>query len=210
MDPSSPPRRERKPRADGARSRQAILDTAVRLASVEGLEGLSIGVLATRLGMSKSGLYAHFGSKEDLELAVVNHAAGIVRTEVMQPAQSAPPGVSRLVAHCEAYLSYLERRVFPGGCFFAALAAEFDSRSGPVHEAVVTFVDELDAQLAGHLHTAQANGELPGDMDIAQVAFEVGALLAAANAGMLLRGSDEPIHRARSAIERTLTHASAS
>jgi AcrR family transcriptional regulator len=201
------PPKARKPRVDGLQSRLAILDTAVRVASVEGLEGLSIGALAARLGMSKSGLYAHFGSKEDLELAIVGHAAGIVHAEVVERSEFAPPGVARLVAQCEAYLSYLHRRVFPGGCFFAAAAAEFDSRPGRVRDAVVAWVEDAQRRLEGHLRDAQEAGELPADLDVPQVAFEIGALLAAANAGMLLRESEEPLQRARAAIDRALTGA---
>lgn len=199
--------RQRKPRADGQRSRHVILQAAARLASAEGLGGLSIGALAAGLGMSKSGLYAHFGSKEDLETAVVEHATRVFRAEVLDPAESAPPGVARLVAHCEGYLSYLERRVFPGGCFFQTVATEVDSQTGPVREAVAAFLDEVDARRAGYVRDAQARGELPAGIDVHQLAFEIGAMLAAANAGMLMRRSTEPLHRARAAIERTLTGA---
>jgi AcrR family transcriptional regulator len=202
--------RLRKPRADGVRSRQAILDASARLASIEGLGGLSLGVLAARLGMSKSGLYAHFGSKEDLELAVVAHAGRVLDAEVLEPAALAPPGIARLVAHCEAYLSYLQREVFPGGCFFAAAAAEFDTRSGAVRDAIVEVVDRLDQRVAGHLRDACAAGELPSDLDVDQLAFEIGAMLRAANATRLLQRSDVPLTRARQAIERLITHAATS
>ncbi len=180
---------------------------AVRQASVEGLGGVSIGNLAASLGMSKSGLYAHFGSKEDLDVAIVGHAAQVFDAEVLLPAETAPPGVAGLVAYCESYLSYLQRRVFPGGCFFAAAAAEFDSRPGAVRDAVAAFAAEIDARVLDHLRTAQAAGELPPDTDVEQVGFEIGAVLAAANAQMLLRDSDDPLHRARIAIEHALTRA---
>ncbi|MDP1570143.1 MAG: TetR/AcrR family transcriptional regulator [Vicinamibacterales bacterium] len=201
------PERPRKPRADGVRSRQSILDAAARQASIEGLEGLSIGTLAAALGMSKSGLYAHFGSKEDLELAVVDHARRIFEAEVLAPANAAPPGVARLIVHCEAYLSYLERRVFPGGCFFAATVAEFDSRTGPVRDAITAIVAAIHDRLLAHLREAQALGELPPSTDVAQLAFEVAAFLAAANAGMLLDGTPAALARARAAIDRALTAA---
>ena len=123
-------------RADGERTRGAILRAATALATVDGLEGLSIGNLAAAIGMSKSGLYAHFGSKQELQLATVDEAERIFDTEVVQPALAARPGVGQLAATCEAFLDYVERRVFPGGCFFAATALEMGTRPGPVKEAV--------------------------------------------------------------------------
>src|SRR5215831_4534176 len=114
----------RHPRADGERARAAILRAAASLATVDGLEGLSIGNLAAAIGMSKSGLYAHFGTKQELQLATVDEAERILTEEVVQPALAAPPGLGQLAAVCEAYFSYVERRVFPGGCFFVATALE--------------------------------------------------------------------------------------
>src|SRR5689334_5924571 len=115
-------------RNKGERSRNAILTAAARLATTYGLHGLSIGELAEHLGMSKSGLYAHFKSKEELELATIDAAAVVFNREVLEPAMAAPPGVRRLRKLSDAFLSHLERRVFPGGCFFAAVAAELDTR----------------------------------------------------------------------------------
>jgi len=123
-----PPSRRRT--AHGKQTHQTILRTAVDVASVEGLEGLSIGRLATELGMSKSGLFAHFGSKEELQLAAIDTAVEIYATEVVQPAMAVEPGLARLQALMEAWLSYGERKVFRGGCFFAAIAVEFDGRPG--------------------------------------------------------------------------------
>src|SRR5271170_1309015 len=119
------------PRAttNGARTRTAILQTAADLASVEGLDGLSIGRLASELAMSKSGLFAHFGSKEDLQLAAIEEARQRYVQEVITPALAAGSGITRLYALCEAFLSYIERGVFPGGCFFAAAVAEFDGKA---------------------------------------------------------------------------------
>ncbi len=104
----SPGRRE--PRADGAQTRSTILRAAAALATVNGLEGLSIGNLASALGMSKSGLHAHFGSKQELQLATVEEAARIFAEEVVQPALAAPPGLAQLAAVCEAFFAHLERR----------------------------------------------------------------------------------------------------
>jgi AcrR family transcriptional regulator len=116
-------------------TRTAILDRAVDVASSDGLEGLTIGRLAGELNMSKSGLFAHFGSKEDLQLATVQAAAQRFLDDVVLPAQTAQEGAPRLRAYCEGYVDHLERSVFPGGCFWGAAAAEFDDRPGPVRDA---------------------------------------------------------------------------
>ena len=129
-------RAQRRLRSDGERTRGAILRAAASLATVDGLEGLSIGKLAMAIGMSKSGLYAHFGSKQELQLTTVEEADRIFQEVVVQPALAARPGLARLVAVCEAYFDYLQRGTFPGGCFFAAAALEMGTRPGPVKERV--------------------------------------------------------------------------
>src|SRR5438045_1680435 len=128
------------PAATPTRTREAILERAMDLASVEGLEGLTIGRLAAELQMSKSGLFGHFGSKEELQLATVREAADRFAAEVVEPTLTEEEGSPRLHALCERYIGYLERNVFSGGCFFAAAAAEFDDRPGPVRDAVRTGV----------------------------------------------------------------------
>ena len=127
----------RRSTSHGAKTRAAILRTAADLASVDGLDGLSIGRLATELDMSKSGLFAHFGSKEELQLATVEEAGRIFTQEVLRPGLKPPAGLGRLWAMCSSYLSYLKRGVFPGGCFFEAAVTEFDSKPGLVRDAVV-------------------------------------------------------------------------
>src|SRR5262249_7687355 len=117
--------------SEGQASRATILLAAAKLATTKGLIGLSIGDLAAEVGMSKSGLYAHFKSKEELELATIATAAAIFDSEVLQPVTRAPAGIARLKALANSFLSHLERRVFPGGCFFAAVAAELDTHPGP-------------------------------------------------------------------------------
>ena len=155
--------RPRRRRSDGERSRQAILRGAANLATVDGLRGLSIGGLAAHIGMSKSGLYAHFGSKEELQLATVTTAREIFDAEIVQPTQAIDDPLERLQALCEGFLSYLERRVFPGGCFFASGAAELDTHPGPVKDEIASvqqhWLDQLrqlirDAQRAGSLDAA--------------------------------------------------------
>src|SRR3954471_16562496 len=126
----------RKPRADGVESRRTILLAAANLATTRGLEGLSIGELAQHIGMSKSGLYAHFKSKEELELATIETAAEIFEREVLGPAGESPAGIGRVWALTEAFLGHLERRVFPGGCFFATVAAQLAASPGRPRDRV--------------------------------------------------------------------------
>jgi AcrR family transcriptional regulator len=117
-----------RPRDD--RARNTILRRAADIASQDGLEGLSIGRLATALGVSKSGLFGYFGSKEELQLATIRIAAGVYLDEVIRPALTVSPGLSRARRLCENWLSYSQRRVFPGGCFFFTVTAEFDAPEG--------------------------------------------------------------------------------
>jgi AcrR family transcriptional regulator len=186
------------------RSRQAILKGATDLATLDGLDGLSIGRLAEHIGMSKSGLYAHFGSKQELQLATIDAAQEIFDREVTQRMLEAPEGVERLRAFCEAYLSYVERRVFPGGCFFASAAAELATREGRVHDKMRDLMAAGLAALADMVRAAQARGELSEDMEPEQLAFELNALLDAANSGFVLFGGEEPIEHARRAIRARL------
>lgn len=204
---SAQQQRARRPRADGIRSRRTILDAAARLATVDGLEGLSIGRLAEYIGMSKSGLYAHFGSKEELQLATIETAAEIFRDDVVVPTETVEPPLARLEALCEAFLSHLERRVFPGGCFFVSAAAEFDTHPGPVKEEVAAFLRGWLATLEELAARAQQDGYLDAGEDPAQVAFELDAYLLMANMAYLLHNDPLTLQRARAAIRARLTRA---
>jgi AcrR family transcriptional regulator len=188
----------------GDRTRAAILGEAARLATVDGLEGLSIGGLAAATGMSKSGLYAHFGSKVQLQLATIESARETFICEVLQPALAAPKGIQRLVAACEAFLSHIERRVFPGGCFFSAAAAEVGTTPGPVRDAVAAQQRDWIALLERLAAEAQGLGELGEDADAAQLAFELNAVLVAANTSFILQGDPAVFTRARDAIRSRL------
>lgn len=188
----------------GQRTRAAILAEAARLATVDGLEGLSIGGLATATGMSKSGLYAHFGSKLDLQLATIESARETFIAEVLIPALGAPAGIRRLHAACEAFLSHIERRVFPGGCFFAAAAAEFGTRPGTVREAVAAQQRDWIELLVRLARKAVDLGELPADVDPAQLSFELNAVLVAANTAFILHGDAAAFERARTAVRNRL------
>jgi AcrR family transcriptional regulator len=194
----------RSERTKGQRTRSAILAEAARLATVDGLEGLSIGGLASAIGMSKSGLYAHFGSKLDLQLATLESARETFIAEVLMPSLRARQGVRRLLAACEAFLSHVERRVFPGGCFFAAAAAEVGSRPGPVRDAVAAQQSDWIELLERLARKAVELGELAPDVDPAQLAFELNAVLVAANTSFILRGDAAVFDRARAAVRRRL------
>jgi len=194
---------ERRQRSDGQRSRAAILEGATRLATVDGLEGLSIGRLSAEIGMSKSGLYAHFGSKEELQLATVGAAEQVFDREVITPALAAAPGLPRVRALVERFFGYIE--LYPGGCFFASTAVELAGREGPVRERIREFVTRFIGVLEAELAVAIDAGELGADVDPAQLAFELDALMLGANNGFVLFGDRAPIEMARAAIERALT-----
>jgi AcrR family transcriptional regulator len=191
-----------KQRSKGERTRSAILVEAARLATVDGLEGLSIGGLATAIGMSKSGLYAHFGSKEDLQLATIASARETFVAEVFVPALDAPQGVKRLRAACDAFLSHIERRVFPGGCFFAVAAADVGTRPGAVRDAVAAQQRDWIELLERLARKAMDVGELAPGVDPAQLAFELNAILVSASTTFVLQGDASVFDRARAAVRR--------
>ena len=194
----------RRQRSDGIRSREAILNEAARLATVEGLEGLSIGRLADAVGMSKSGLFAHFRSKEELQLATIETADAIFRAEVLAPALQAPAGIARLRALCDGFLDHLERGVFPGGCFFASVAAEMDTHPGRVRDKAVELSRAWEEILTGAVRDAQAEGAINPTEDSAQLAFEIDSFLLNANAQFVIDGDRESLDRARRAIAERL------
>lgn len=194
-------------RAQGSRTRAAILDRAVQIASVEGLDGLSIGRLASDLGISKSGLFAHFGSKEELQIATVAAARDIFIAEVTAPARQAEAGLPRLRKLTELFLSYSRRRVFSGGCFFANAASEFDSRPGPVRDAIRQQLREWIEHLERTCRVAVEKGELPADADPRQLAFEIQALMDQANSRSVLFDDSRVYALARRSIASRLTHA---
>ncbi len=194
----------RRIRSDGQRSRDTILRTAASLATVEGLDGLSIGNLAAHIGMSKSGLYAHFGSKEELQLATVDTAEKIFEAEVVAPTEQIADPLERLLALCDSFLDHLERRVFPGGCFFASVAAEFDMRPGPVRDKVAAVQSGWLALLTQLVADAQKAGSLSADEDTVQLGFEVDAFMVMGNNFFVLLGDQAYLEQARTAIARRL------
>jgi AcrR family transcriptional regulator len=195
----------RRPNSHGAGTRSTIVRAAADLASVEGLDGLSIGRLASDLAMSKSGLFAHFGSKEDLQLATIEEARQRYVEEVITPALAAGSGITRLHALCEAFLSYLERGVFPGGCFFASAMAEFNAKApGPVRDRIAECQQQWMITLEAAARGAQAQGELPPGSDPRQLAFELEGALLTANWYFHLYADPSYLSRARRAVRARL------
>jgi AcrR family transcriptional regulator len=193
------------PRASkGQISRAAILLAAAKLATTKGLIGLSIGDLAAAVGMSKSGLYAHFKSKEELELATIETAAAIFDSEVLQPVTRAPAGIARLKSLADSFLSHLERRVFPGGCFFAAAAAELDTHPGPARDRVVELLNSWISLLRQCILDAEGIGEIDCHAQVDQVVFEIQAMLLAANFLFVMTSDPMRLTQARRGVEDVL------
>ena len=201
--------RPRKRRSDGEKSRAAILDDATRLSTIEGIGGLSIGRLAEAVGMSKSGLYAHFRSKEELQLAIVDTASELFAEQVVAPSEQAQTALARLETLADRYLRYIEVDNFPGGCFFASVLAEVDMHPGAVRDRLVAFLGDWLGRLEAGVHDAQAEGSIRADEDAAQLAFEIEAALFLANAQYVVMHTRTPLDRARTSIERRLAAATA-
>jgi AcrR family transcriptional regulator len=172
--------------ARGNQTRQLILRRAVEIASVEGLAALSMGQLASELKLSKSGVFALFGSKEDLQLATIRTAITVYLEHVVQPARDLPAGIGRLWRLCTGWLAYSRERVFPGGCFFYSVSAEYDAREGKVHDTLAAARANWFSYLEQTAREAQLAGELAPDADIPQLVFELVAFLEMANAESVL------------------------
>ncbi len=198
-----PDRPDRKRRSDGERTRNAILREAAKLATLEGLEGLSISKLATAVGMSKSGLFAHFGSKEELQLATFESARALFDEEVISPASGAATGIEQLRQLTENYLLHVQN-AYPGGCFFASLISEIDTHAGPVRDRAVEFMAMWLELLTSTIREAQAQGAIDPTEDAEQLTFQIEAYLFLANAQFVISKSSEPIVRARRAIQLRL------
>ncbi|MBT2365562.1 TetR/AcrR family transcriptional regulator [Streptomyces sp. ISL-10] len=187
----------------GARARRGIARHAADVASLEGLNGLSIGRLATDLGLSKSGIQTLFGTKEKLQTAAVESAREAFLDAVVRPASSAPRGVARFRALTEHWVAYAEAPLFPGGCFWTANLADFDSRPGAVRDALFGHHQDWLAALAGELREAVRNGEI-ADLDADLAAFQIDAVLGSANIALRI-GDNEAVHKARRVIDGFLT-----
>jgi AcrR family transcriptional regulator len=187
-----------------AETRTAVTEAAVEHASVEGLEGLTIGGLAEAVAMRKSSLFSLYGSKEELQLATLEAAIEQFTDEVWRPVADEPPGLARLLALCDAWLSYHEREVLPGGCFLTTATIEFDARPGPLRDAVQQAMRRWLGVLQREVATAVDAGQLPSDTDPADTAFNLNALAAAASYGFHLTRDREVFARAGRSMRRAL------
>ncbi|WP_371480227.1 TetR/AcrR family transcriptional regulator [Kitasatospora sp. NBC_00315] len=188
----------------GEETRRAVLHRAVSVASVEGLGALSIGRLATDLGLSKSGVFAAFGSKEELQLAAVRAARRMFFDAVVAPVLEMPPGLGQVRALCDSWLEYSRARVFPGGCFFYQVTAEFDAQPGPVRDRLAEAAREWGQTVTGVLRDARAVGGLRPGTDLDDLAFALVGYLETANSQALLFDDETPYDRAGRALLRLL------
>ena len=197
----------RRTEAAVAETRTAVTGAAVDRASVEGLEGLTIGGLAGEMEMRKSSVFSLFGSKQELQLATLKAAVDQFTEEVWGPVADEPAGLKRLLALCDSWLSYHEREVLPGGCFLTTASIEYDARPGPMRDAIARTMDRWFAVLRREAETAIEAGELPADMDPGDVAFQLNAMAAAASYGFKLSRDPEVFARARRSMRRALGRA---
>jgi AcrR family transcriptional regulator len=187
----------------GGQTRIAVLEAAVALASVDGLEAMSLTRLADAAGVSKSGLFAHWPDKEMLQLAVVEHAVRQWTEEIVAPAMSAPRGVRRLWALHERRLAFYVAGTLPGRCFFVAAEAEYDDRPGPVRDALAAAIGDWCGLIRTVAAQAVELGELRADADIGQLAFEIQALgEAAVTTSRLLRTEPGTAYSRKAVLSR--------
>lgn len=183
----------------GARSRRTILRHAVDVASLEGLNGLSLGRLATDLGLSKSGVQTLFGTKENLQVAAVEFARDAFNDAVIRPALAAPRGTARLRALIERWITYAEAPLFPGGCFWAANLADFDSRPGKVRDLLIRHQRDWRGLIGAELRHA-ADADQIADLDTDLAAFQIDAVLIAANTALRF-GDRQAVDKVRRVLE---------
>lgn len=190
----------------GSDTRRLILGHALDLTSEVGLEGLTIGVLAKRVGMSKSGLYAHFQSKEELQCAVLDTAAERFIDVVLAPSLKRPRGLPRLQTLFERWILW-ETDALSGGCPFIAAAGEFDDRDGPVRDHLVGHLRDLLGAVTRSATIAVEEGHLRADLDVEQFAYEVWATLLAYHQYARLMRTGDAAERARRAFANQIRHA---
>jgi AcrR family transcriptional regulator len=197
----------RRSNAEAAQTRAAIIDRAVETASIEGLEGVTIGRLADDLGMSKAGVIGHFGNKTDLQRAAFDQAQKIFTEDVWEPAKTKPRGLARLRAISDAWIEHVTHSPFPGGCFMCTVATEWDAREGQLHDEIRESWHLWLRVLAREAANARDQGELPADADPQQIAFELNAVAMALNQSLQLFGDRRAPARARRAVARILATA---
>jgi AcrR family transcriptional regulator len=186
----------------GARSRRTVVRHAVDIASLDGLDGLSFGRLAADLGVSKGGIQTLFGTKDNLQVAVVEAAREAFEEAVIRPALTRPPGVARLRALVDRWIAYAEEPLFPGGCFWAANLPVFDSKPGPMRDVLARQQRAWRGLIAGELRHAADTGEIAA-VDVDLVAFQIDAVLTATNTALRL-GDDTAVDTASRAINEFL------
>lgn len=170
----------------GDRTRREVLRAAVNIASVDGLDGLSIGRLAAELGISKSGLIGHFGTKEELQLATIRAARAIFVQTIIEPSLQLAPGLAQVQALLDGWLEYSSDRRFPGGCFFARASHEYAARPGAVRDALAAVDEEWLGLIEESIRGAQAAGEIDAAVDAGQLTYELDSYLDSANLRSLL------------------------
>ena len=190
--------------ARGARTRAAVANRAASVASLDGLSGMTLGRVAEALGIGKSGIQAAYRTKEELQIAAVAAATAIFVAEIITPTQTVTEGRARLMALVDAWLDYIRRRVLPGGCFMGATLAEFDSHPGPVRDALARARRGWLRTLEQQIGIALERSEIVSTLPPAMVAFEIDALLAAANVARNLTDTDQPLTLARTVIVERL------
>ena len=188
----------------GEQTRTAILDEALKVASRLGLEGLTIGSLADATGMSKSGLFAHFGSREGLQLAVLEHAAQRYGETVLMPALKIGRGLPRLRGMFERWLDWAIASGLPGGCIMIAAAAEYDDRPGAIRDAVIANQHRGNALMQKAVRLAIEEGHLRAETDPEQISFELLGIVLATHNHRRLLGDKEARKRALLAFEQLI------
>jgi AcrR family transcriptional regulator len=186
----------------GETTRAQILDAAVQQASEGGLQSLTIGTLAARTGLSKSGLFAHFGSRQDLQMAVLDESARLFAETVFLPALKAPRGLKRLRALFEHWIGWTERAKLPGGCPIQGASAEFDDLPGAMRDAVAERQRSLAGELVKTVRMAVETGELCADTDAPQFVFEMFGIVLACYQTQRLLGDAGASARALTAFHR--------
>ena len=191
----------------GRQTKHTILDTALREASQLGLQGLAIGPLARTVGMSKSGLFAHFGSKEDLQVAVVEHAAELFTQRVILPALASPRGEPRLRALMQNWMAWADSPPVPGGCLITSGSFEYDSRPGAVRDTLHDKVRQLRQTLTRAAQIAIDEGHFKDTVDPAQLAFEAHAIILAHQVDLHLLGAADAAQRSLKSLDTILNAA---
>lgn len=188
----------------GEATRALILEQAFALSRQLGMDALSIGMLSAHLGMSKSGVFAHFGSKEELQLAVLEQAREHFTSTVVRPALSEPRGLARLRALFDCWLAHSAGSSEPGGCLWIQAASEFDDQAGPLHDAVAAAQREWRESLTKTVSLARDAGQLRAETDCRQFAFELFGLVLAAHHDARLLKDPHALGRARLGLERLI------